>query len=348
MLLIAGLLGLLVSGTLMALPMAGDAAPRSDLPEEDAPDDGTTEDTEDSLLTAGSPSSDLSSDDPEPVVLEITEPSTDNDTPELPLRDQIGGDHLTDRIAGTSAVPILHDQEAMLGNGAADSLTGTDASDLMLGNDGDDTLDAGAGRDGLNGGRGNDDLSGGEGDDILHGDAGEDVLRGGDGDDLLSGGDGNDALRGDAGDDRLIGGEGQDTLDGGTGDDILDGSLLGEDGADRSDADLLRGGAGDDTLAGDAGDTLQGGTGADVFLFRAPPASDLNVGGDLDSPPLIEDFNPSEDTIEIDYQGTATPTITLTEEDDVTHIVLDGVEVARVAGTPGVTAEHILLLPSAT
>lgn len=354
MLLIAGLLGLMVSGTMMAMPLAGDAALRTDPPDDDgaeADDTGDSgEEHQEDLLAGGTIARDMPGSppgQPDPVILDVDAEESRDAAPDLPPRDQIGGDHLTDRIAGTWAAPIAQAEEAHLGNGGADRMIGTDVSDLMVGNDGDDTLDGGAGRDDLHGGTGADKIAGGADDDILHGDAGDDLLRGQRGDDLLSGGDGDDLLHGDAGDDRLVGGEGQDTLEGGAGGDILDGSAPTDAGADRSGADLMRGGTGNDTLAGGAGDTLQGGSGADAFLFRAPPASDLGAGGDLDAPPLIEDFDVSEDTIEIDYNGQTAPGLHLTEDGEITRVLLDGVEVARIAGTPGVEAHHIRLIPAA-
>jgi len=117
----------------------------------------------------------------------------------------------------------------------------------------------------------------------LRGEGGEQDFTGGDGADNLSGGGGADTLGGGAGDDNLDGGQGGDTLDGGAGDDTLRGG---------TGNDTLIGGAGDDTLGGGTGDDVYiGGAGSDTFIAElSKPGADT-----------ISDFNPSQDTI--DLQG---------------------------------------------
>ena len=108
-----------------------------------------------------------------------------------------------------------------------------------------------------------------------------DILEGGAGDDTLIGKMGHDYLKGGDGDDQLFGGRNKDTLEGGAGDDLLDGGR----GIDRLD-----GGTGDDTLiGGGANDFLTGGEGSDTFV------QNFAVSGN----DIITDFNPSEDTIEL-------------------------------------------------
>jgi Ca2+-binding RTX toxin-like protein len=167
-----------------------------------------------------------------------------------------------------------------------------------------DRATGGTGDDRLSGGDGKDKLSGGEGDDILMGDAGNDKLSGGIGDDTLRGGNGADSLIGDAGNDHIFGGEGRDVINGGDGNDVIyavvgDGNdvVFGGRGSDTIDfsqitanlnIDLRRGQAdssqtGRDTLSGienvkgGAGadrivastevNVLDGGSGADTFVF---------------------------------------------------------------------------------
>ena len=137
----------------------------------------------------------------------------------------------------------------------------------------------------LRGFTGSQNFTGGAGDDTLSGGDGDDTLIGGAGDDTLDGGDQKDVLEGGAGDDLLKGGRQNDTLDGGAGDDILKGG---------QGKDTLVGGEGDDILAGGRGDdTLTGGAGADTFVqsFR-------ETGVDK-----ITDFDPSEDTINLQGFG---------------------------------------------
>lgn len=92
-------------------------------------------------------------------------------------------------------------------------------------------------------------------------DAGE-LLVGGYGNDFIYGRGGIDELRGDGGDDHLQGGAGDDQLYGGAGRD----ELYGQEGSD-----YYNGGDGDDRLIAGGivggGDTLEGGGGADLFVW---------------------------------------------------------------------------------
>jgi Ca2+-binding RTX toxin-like protein len=120
-----------------------------------------------------------------------------------------------------------------------------------------------------------------EGNDLLSGGLGNDTFDGGAGDDIIRGQMGHDYLKGGEGDDQLFGMRNKDTLEGGAGDDLLDGGR----GIDRLD-----GGTGDDTLiGGGANDFLTGGEGSDTFV------QNFAVSGN----DIITDFNPSEDTIEL-------------------------------------------------
>ncbi len=86
----------------------------------------------------------------------------------------------------------------------------------------------------------------GGGNDVGNGGGGGDAIDGGDGDDLLVGGDGDDSLEGGLGTDYLIGGDGIDLLSGGTG----------------------------------AGNTLQGGTGNDIYIIATNGDSVLEFAGE--------------------------------------------------------------------
>jgi len=121
---------------------------------------------------------------------------------------------------------------------------------------------------------GNDTLRGGGGADTLSAGQGSDQITGDDGDDLLFGNLGNDVIQGVAGNDTILGGQDNDTLTGGAGNDVLSG--------DRGD-DFLDGGLGVNQLSG--------GAGQDTFY----------VGNDatLAHQAIIQDFNPTEDTIAI-------------------------------------------------
>jgi len=100
--------------------------------------------------------------------------------------------------------------------------------------------------------------------EVLQGGAGADTLRGGDGDDTISGGAGNDSLSGGGGADHLFGGAGDDTLDGGT--------------APEGQFDILNGDAGDDQIHLAATTIAVGGSGADEFAIKGPPAADGLLG----------------------------------------------------------------------
>ena len=125
--------------------------------------------------------------------------------------------------------------------------------------------------------------------DLIDGRGGDDYLFGGYADDTLLGGAGNDTLTGSFDRDSLVGGAGDDSLAGG------------------EDDDVLSGGAGQDTLLGDSGlragvDTLEGGGGADLFIFiplvpDRTPIADTGIGeGHRD---VVLDFGVGHDAIDL-------------------------------------------------
>ncbi|QJB43620.1 DUF4114 domain-containing protein [Dolichospermum flos-aquae CCAP 1403/13F] len=150
-------------------------------------------------------------------------------------------------------------------------------------------------------------------DDIL------DALTGG-GNNILQGGDGNDELFaytndklfGEAGNDELHSeGNGGNTLDGGDGNDIIF--------ADRNDTIL--GGAGDDTIfGGRGGNTLTGGTGNDTFWLT-------NAEYPI-SPNIITDFNPTEDRLQIAFDGITLDKLSFVPQGNDTLISINSTQLA--------------------
>lgn len=155
---------------------------------------------------------------------------------------------------------------------------GGDLGDVLTGTGGDDFLFGGNGNDTLNGNAGNDFTNDGWGDDLVQLGNGDDYLLGADHVAALSD---NDDIRGGAGNDWLQTAMGADTVQGGDGNDWIDvGDLAGQSGPE---ADSVQGGAGNDTILADAGDTVAGNAGADMFnIFGLGPV-------------VIKDFTPGED-----------------------------------------------------
>ncbi|MDY7022744.1 MAG: calcium-binding protein, partial [Cyanobacteriota bacterium] len=141
---------------------------------------------------------------------------------------------------------------------------GTTSNDVIYGLREDDTVSSFAGDDFINGESGNDLLFSGRGNDIVVGESGDDTVFGDRDGDTVYGGSGDDVLFGNNEDDTLFGDSGDDTLYGGKGNDELIGG---------TDSDLLLGDDGDDTLTG--------------------------VTGRGKGYTIIQDFDPSEDTIEL-------------------------------------------------
>ena len=180
--------------------------------------------------------------------------------------------------------------DQLIGGSAGRAVNVTiDGGDLTVGPSGRDlgsiVRDLAEGNDLLSGGLKNDTFDGGAGDDVIRGQMGHDYLKGGEGDDQLFGMRNKDTLEGGAGDDLLDGGRGNDRLDGGTGDDTL--------------------------IGGGANDTLTGGEGSDTFV------QNFAVSGN----DVITDFNPSEDTIELQgFENINLDEFSITEVDGGTLI----------------------------
>jgi Ca2+-binding RTX toxin-like protein len=159
--------------------------------------------------------------------------------------------------------------------------------------------------DRMYGGGGDDTITGGKGDDVIYTSGptenlvGFDHASGGDGDDQIFGSNGKDLLHGDAGNDTLTGGDDgitadADTLYGGDGNDHLTSGQTDAPEAGREAlGDHFYGEAGNDTLTGGkANDYLEGGTGADSFVFLSDFGQDT-----------IADFSTSQSGETIDLSG---------------------------------------------
>jgi len=202
--------------------------------------------------------------------------------------DQVFGNTGNDLIGGGTGNDRLWGQEGndeVFGNEGDDEIGGGEGVDLLWGQDGNDAIYGGSGADTLDGGAGNDAIWGQEDNDVLYGGIGDDILGGGEGDDAAWGQDGNDVAYGGGGQDVLGGGdgadqlwgqEGNDTVYGGGGQDVLGGGD-GDDYLYAQEAnDWVYGEAGNDYIDGGAGtDELYGGTGADLFAFRADSETDI-------------------------------------------------------------------------
>lgn len=188
---------------------------------------------------------------------------------------------------------------------------------------GDDLVFGTTGAETIGVGDGNDTVVSREGNDIVFGDAGDDLIFLGDGDDQAAGFDfndeGDDTIVGGAGDDYLADSVGNNQVFGGDGNDELSTSDGFESGLSApitsSSPDFVDGGAGNDFITADDGDTIIGGTGADIITI------DRNQDLPFDqSPAIIEDFNPDEDflIVDLDRAGSSTELPPITFREDIT------------------------------
>ncbi len=212
-----------------------------------------------------------------------------------------GGDDII--AAGASSVSIH-------GGSGNDSITGGAGDDILHGDEGNDTISDSGGSNIIYGNAGNDTISLTSVGRINH-----DVIDGGEGNDIITDADGNETIYGGTGNDTITDNAGNDTIDGGAGDDIITDQgggtnvLRGGYGNDSitfsySANNTVEGGAGDDlikvdayngygasfsnTFAGGAGaDRLQGGVGADTYLYNrgdgADTINDCDWGTYIDS-----------------------------------------------------------------
>jgi serralysin len=221
-------------------------------------------------------------------------------------------------------------ENVTLGAGSGNAWIGASAANNhFIGSGGANLIDGGAGNDTIEGGRGDDEIAGGAGNDRLDGGRGADVMTGGAGDDVyvastvrdqlieLAGG-GTDRVEIDAARFVLPSNVENAIVTRGTGANVTGNAL----------ANVLDGGVGDDTL--------EGGGGADRFLFN-----------DLGNIDLVLDFVHGVDKIVLDHTVFAAPLF----NDNVIYIagalLYDGVQFAAFGlGTehPLITAGDILLV----
>jgi len=210
--------------------------------------------------------------------------------------DNIRGGNGDDMVIGDAG------NDKLYGDNGEDTINGGDGADKIYGNAGEDLLDGGAGNDRIEGGDHSDVIYGGSGDDIIYtgsGSANEygiDFAYGGDGNDNLIGSNGGDNLYGEAGNDTLTGGQDYSSADrgylyGGDGNDVISsGQIYTPNSSSQANGDTMHGEAGNDRIiSGKANDVLNGGSGADTFVF------DDQYGKDV-----IEDFNVSQSGERID------------------------------------------------
>ncbi len=122
-----------------------------------------------------------------------------------------------------------------------------------------------------------------------------------------------------------MGANGADLLNGGGGDDVLDGR-------DADDGfDYLNGGAGDDLLLAGFGDHLNGADGADTFS--------LLTGGKN----VIDDFDPTQDVLEVTFSGTP-PLLTTTTDDAGLTLLADDAVVAHLSGITDLDISRVVMV----
>lgn len=344
MLWLAGLMGMMVLGSIAVVSAEDDDSSDQDLaPEESGAEVGVDGLLSDAAMAAQSQGGADFFDDPD-----LDDPDTDDDDALPPLFDSISpinadmvqteaslidGDDGDDDLQGTAFTDLMNGgdgDDTMDGAGNDDDMLGGAGNDMMTGGEGNDSMHGEAGADSLFGNAGDDALFGHDGDDALYGDKGDDVLQGGLGDDAMHGGDGNDGLHGREGADTLIGGRGEDALFGGDDGDLLSG--LADRGAEEDDAerDYLNGNDGADTLIGGAGDVLTGGADADHFVLVDWAETDGTNAAEL------ADFDAAEDQLVVvfdDSDGAGAPEIDIQlspTDPDLIEIRSDGVVLASV------------------
>jgi hypothetical protein len=174
------------------------------------------------------------------------------------------------------------------------------SNEKVIGTSGNDTIDAAAV---------------GQGNNTLLGAAGNDEMLAGT-NDKLYGGEGNDLLKGEIG-------KGGNLLDGGAGNDTLRAGMN----------DQLMGGAGQDYLyAGQGGNTLTGGTNADLFW--------LGFGSLPTQPNVIKDFTQGRDKLGINVSGVEFKNLKFELQGENTVIMTaDGKSIAVLEGFKGTIGE---------
>lgn len=146
----------------------------------------------------------------EPDAPELEEPTPPTDGPDL-----LWGRFLDDMIDGREGDDQIHGydgDDTLSGGFGNDTVIGGNGNDVVTGGQGDDDLQGLTGQDTISGDDGNDKLTGGTGNDTLMGGAGDDVLADTDLErDYLNGGSGDDIIQ-SYGADMMTEGEGADTF----------------------------------------------------------------------------------------------------------------------------------------
>lgn len=236
-------------------------------------------------------------------------------------------------------------------------------------------IDAGAGNDNILGSNANDTLSGGVGDDFVTGGEGNDRVLLGDGDDVsgidfrsidlpddfkrfpVSSGLVASEAQFEGGNDTIVGGTGNDSISDSFGSNLINGQqgddfLISVD-QDGLTPDTVLGGHGDDILVVDQGDTVTTSLGAD--LVTVDVFAGVTEGYQVVT---ITDFNPAEDTVELEGetrllfaptpdgpQDVVQNPISVTDLDDDSGAVISvgGVPVVVVIGGQGMTVDNVRL-----
>ncbi|MBX9593854.1 MAG: calcium-binding protein [Roseomonas sp.] len=198
-----------------------------------------------------------------------------------------GGDDRGDGGADGAMMDGGAGSDTLAGGAGNDELWGREGDDSMAGAGGDDVMSGGDGLDRFDGGQGSDTFKGdGDGPDTAIGGAGDDLLELGTGGGALVAGSGNNTLRGGQGNDwAMSDGNGADRFeDAGAGDDVwlLYGATSGTwdagSGNDFLSAPssgriIVLAGDGDDTLISQGADSIQGGSGNDLYGDVGPRVS---------------------------------------------------------------------------
>ena len=248
----------------------------------------------------------------------------------------------TDQVSDIDQVRGTNQGDSMTAAGLQQGIQfeGRDGNDTLTGGGGDDTIYGGNNFDTISAGEGNDEVHGGNGRDLIflnQGDdlfidnsqggelgrdtvftgLGNDTVEGGNGDDVFFGEDGNDFINARLGNDTVYGGNNFDTISAGAGNDEVHGG---------NGRDLIFLGEGNDLYidtaqAGTLGqDTINGGPGADTFVFG------LDISNDV-----IVDFEPGVDFLRFDNlltQGFSASELVL----NLTEVTSDGVLIGFGAG----------------
>lgn len=138
--------------------------------------------------------------------------------------------------------------------------------------------------------------------------------------DVLFGSDVADTIHGNAGADMIYGGNGDDVLYG----------------AEDAEGDIMIGGDGHDTFFAGADDNVIGGSGDDrVFL-------------EGDGPVFIDDYNPDDDQIILEYDpAEPAPALTTHEVETGIGLFANGKHVATFGGIATLDTEDVNLIPDA-